>query len=116
MDVAAMAAAVPGLLSPFLPLLKRIGATAVDRAIEEAGNRISAEGWKLAKAVWSHLCPRVADDPALMDATEDLAARPGDPAAQQALQHQLKRVLANDSVLLRELNQLVVADTASHQT
>ena len=116
MDVPAVAEAVVPALTPFLPLLTRIGEGAVDHAIDEIGTRIDAKGWELAKALWTRLRHRVASDPTLKQATDDLAAVPADPAAQEALQDHLQRALYQDAALLTGLEQLLTAKDAAQQT
>jgi hypothetical protein len=115
MGVPAVAEAITGLLTPFLTLLKRIGEGTVDHAIDEVGDRIDAKAWALAKDVWGRLRHRVADDPALNETTDNLAAVPADPAARDALRYHLERVLANDPSLAREINQLLTAGMAPQQ-
>jgi hypothetical protein len=115
MEITAVVEAVLTALTPFLPLLKRIGEGAVDQATDEIGNRIDAKGWEFAKDLWFRLRHRVASDPALKQATDDLAAVPADPAAQKALQHHLQRLLNNDAALLAELEHLLTAKAATQQ-
>ena len=116
MEITAVAEAVVAALIPFLPLLRRIGEGTVDHAIDEVGNRINAKGWELAKGLWARMRHQVARDPALNQATGDLAALPADPAAQEALQRQLHRVLDRDPALRAELEQLLTATAATQQT
>jgi hypothetical protein len=42
-------------------------------ATDEMGNRINTKAWALAKDVWAFLRGRVAKDPALEQAVDDLA-------------------------------------------
>jgi hypothetical protein len=115
MEITAVAEAIVSALTTFLPLLTRIGEGSVDRAIDEIGNRIDAKAWELAKDLWVRLRHRVASDPTLRQATDDLAAVPADPAAQEALQHELQRVLSKDPALLAELEDLLTAKAAAQQ-
>jgi hypothetical protein len=116
MEVPAVADAITALLAPFLALLTRIGAGTVDHAIDKAGERIDAKAWALAKDVWACLRHRAADDPALKETADTLAADPTYPAARNALRSQLERMLASDPSLARELNQLLTARMAPQQT
>lgn len=116
MDVPAVVGAVVSVLTPFLPLLTRIGEGAVDHAIDEVGNRIDAKAWELAKALWTRLRSRVDRDPALKQATDELAVVPADPARQQALQDHLQQALSTDPQLLTELEQLLTSTDATRQT
>jgi hypothetical protein len=114
-EITAVVGAVVPALTPFISLLTRIGEATVERAIDEVGNRIDTNGWKLAKDLWARLRHRVASDPALKQAADELAAVPADPAAQEALRQHLERVLANDPSLLGELNRLLTANTPPRQ-
>ncbi len=111
MEITAVAEAISGLLTPFMSLLTRMGTVAMYHATEEAG----AKGWTLAKDVWARLRHRVADDPALKEATDNLTARQDEPGAQEAFRRHLERVLANDPSLLRELDHLLTASAVSQQ-
>jgi hypothetical protein len=115
MDITAIAEAVVAALTPFLPLLRRIGEGAVDHTIDEIGNRIDAKGWELAKDLWRRLRDRVASDPTLQQTTDELATVPADPVAQDGLRQQLQRLLNNDPALLTELQQLLTAKAAAQQ-
>ncbi len=115
MEITAVAEAVVPALTPFMSLLGRIGEAAVERTIDEVGNRIDAEGWKLAKELWARLRHRVARDPALQQATNDLAAVPADPAAQNTVRLQLERVLTTDPQLLAELECVLTTNARSQQ-
>lgn len=89
-----LAVSLAEFLAPFLPFLVRAGSAAA----EEAGKRLSTEGWNAARSVWSRLRPRLddrtvaeaetapdvlaaaiarllRDDPALADDLLDLAQR-----------------------------------------
>jgi hypothetical protein len=116
MEITAVAEGVVAALIPFLPLLRRIGEGAAEHAVDEIGARIDAKGWELAKALWARIRHQVAGDRALEQATGDLAALPADPAAREALQQQLHRVLNTDPVLLTDLRQLLDATAATQQT
>ena len=115
MIFAAVAEAVARALAPFTPLLVRVRDRTADHAVDQIGDRINAKGWALAKDLWRRLRPRVASDPALKQAVDDLAtvqadhADPAAPAAQQAFHRQLERALQDDPSLLGELARLLTA-------
>jgi hypothetical protein len=94
-----MEAALAAFLAPFLPHLIRLG----EKAAEEAGARLGADGWKYAKALWMKLRPKVEEKPAAKEAVADVAERPEDEDALAALRQQLKKLLAADEALAREV-------------
>jgi hypothetical protein len=106
MDVAGVAKAVTEALTPFMPLLFRVG----EHAAEEAGNRIGAAGWSSAKQLWVHVWRRASHDPALERAARDVAAVPTDPGAQQNLQAALEQALATDTDLRQAVAGLLTID------
>jgi hypothetical protein len=116
MDITAIADAVVAALTPFLPLLRRLGEGAVDHSLDEIGNRIDTKGWDLAKDLWRRLRDRVASDPILQQTTDALATVPADPAAQDGMRQQLQRLLTNDPALLTDLQQLLTAKAVAQQT
>jgi hypothetical protein len=106
MNVEDAANVVTVVLTPFLTLLPRAG----ERAAEEAGARIGADAWALAKQLWSRLQGRTESDDALGQATAAVAAVPADPAAQAALRGELRRIFAADTGLLNEITDSLVPE------
>ncbi len=106
MDIPAAAKAVTEALTPFMPLLFRLG----EHAAEEAGNRIGAAGWSSAKQLWAHVWRRARHDPALKRAIRDVAAVPADPGPQHTLQVALEQALAADTDLREAVAQLLTKD------
>lgn len=100
---AALAAQVVTVLAPALPYLLKAG----ERASEEAGSRLGAQAWEQASALWTKLRPRVEEQPAVLEAAQEVAERPEDEDAQAALRVQLRKLLSKDSALAAELVQVV---------
>ena len=96
-------AALTALLSPFLPYLLKGG----EKAAEEAGKRLGGDSWDWLKQIWDKLQPKVEEKPALKEVVADVATNPQDDDYRAALRGQLKKLLEQDSVLARELTQLL---------
>jgi hypothetical protein len=88
-------------LAPFLPFLLKQGEQAADAAID----RLGAAAWERAQALWGRLRPKL--KPSAREAAEDVAAAPDDELARSALQLQLRKLIADDPDLARELAELV---------
>lgn len=103
MDPATLAAQMVAVLAPALPYLLKAG----ERAAEEAGSRLGGQAWEQASALWAKLRPRADEQPAVMEAAQEVAQRPEDEDAQAALRVQLRKLLSKDSALAAELVQVV---------
>jgi hypothetical protein len=90
-------------LAPFLPYLLKKGEQAADAAIERFGEA----AWKRAQGLWAKLRPNVQDKESAREATEDVAAAPDDELARSALQLQLRKLVADDPDLAKELAEML---------
>ena len=90
-------------LAPFLPYLLKMG----EQAAEEAAKKFGAEAWEGAKALWARLKPKVAARPATQEAVQEVAAHPEDEDARAALRLQLRKLLAEDETLAREVQRML---------
>lgn len=104
-DIALIAKDVAAFLVPALPYLVRAG----DKAVEEVGKKIGGEAMDYAKRLWARLRPKAESTQALQAAISDAAAAPEDEDAQAQLRLQLKKLLADDEQLAKELAE-VLAD------
>jgi hypothetical protein len=92
-------AALTAFLAPFVKYLIKAG----EPIAEDAAREINDKGWKYAKALWSKLWPRLADEPAARGAVADLAEEPDDEDRRAAMRVQLTKLLSNDPALGEEL-------------
>jgi hypothetical protein len=100
MDVVApLAGQLVQILAPFLPYLLKAGEGLGNRAAEQ----LEDQGGKLAASVWARLSGKLAAKPAAQEAATDLAAQPADEDARAALRIQLRKLLADDPDLQRDL-------------
>jgi tetratricopeptide (TPR) repeat protein len=76
---------------------------------EEAGKKIGVSAWEQAKALWDKLRPRVEAKSAAQEAVQDMIRTPNDEDARTVLRVQLKKLLAEDETLLKEITQLMEA-------
>ncbi|MEA3345821.1 MAG: hypothetical protein U9Q78_06210 [Chloroflexota bacterium] len=94
MDPTTLAQNIIAFLTPFLPYLLKAG--------ERAGEKFGAEAWEQAKALWIKL----RGNEEVKKAARDAAAMPDDSDAEAALRLQLKKLLAQDETLAKELSQM----------
>lgn len=87
------------VLTPFLPYLVTAGEGLTTRAAQQ----IEDSGWDLANKVWGRLGSKLQARPAAREAAADVAAQPADEDAQAALRVQLRKLLADEPDLQREL-------------
>jgi len=112
MDITTLAKDVTLFLTPFLPYLLKAG----EKAAEEAGKKLGGDAWERAKTLWGKLRPKVEAKPAAQEAVADAAAAPQDEDAQATLRLQLKKLLAEDEELAREIGQQWTAAQAAGVT
>lgn len=102
MDIAIVAQTASAALSPFLPYLLKLG----DKAAEEAAKKVGGDAWEHAKALWAKIWPKVEATPAAKEAVDDARSMPDDGDAQAALRLQIKKLLARDPELARDIEGL----------
>ncbi|MBK9234102.1 MAG: hypothetical protein IPO15_25500 [Anaerolineae bacterium] len=112
MDIATLAKDVALFLSPFLPYLLKAG----EKAAEEAGKKLGGDAWERAKGLWSRLRPKVEAKPAAQEAVADAVTEPENEDAQATLRQQLRKLLAEDDDLAREIGQQWAAAQAAGVT
>lgn len=101
--VAALVVQVVAALIPFLPHLLNVG----QKEAEDRAGDLDSGGWDLAKRLWEPLRPKVEERPAAREAATDVVADPRNADATAALRNQLRKLLNEDPVLVRELAQLM---------
>jgi hypothetical protein len=106
MEIATLVA----FLSPFLPFLLKLGGKAAEKATETAAGKFGEASWTKAQAVWEKLGPKVEAKEAAKEAAVDVANAPEDEDFQVALKVQLKKLLAEDEVLVKAIAQIFAAD------
>ena len=99
MDIATLAKDVTRFLTPFLPYLLKAG----EKAAEEAGKELGSDAWERARGLWSRLRPQIEAKPTAREAVTNAAAAPQDEDAQAALRLQLRKLLAENEDLAREI-------------
>ncbi len=106
MDVAVLAA----FLAPFLPKLLGLGKQAAVKATEVAAGKAGEAAWQQAQALWAKLRPQVEAKPAAQEAAADAAENPDDGDYQAAFKVQLKKILAADAALAREIAAILASE------
>jgi len=104
------------LLAPFLPYLLKGVKLAGQEAAKKLGEKAGEQSLDHAKALWEKLRPKVEARPAALEAAQDTAAHPDDEDALAALRLQLKKLLAEDESLAKELARLLEQVRAARQT
>jgi hypothetical protein len=108
MEIATLVA----FLSPFLPFLLKLGEKAAEKATEAAAGKFGEASWTKAQAVWEKLSPKVEAKESAKEAAVDVANAPEDEDFQVALKVQLKKLLAEDEVLVKAIAQILAADAS----
>ena len=103
MDVNALAQQVTAYLVPFMPYLAKVG----EKAAEEAGKKMGADAWELAKSLWMKVRPRTKGGNLAREAEIDLAADPNDEDAKACFRLQLRKLLAQDPQFAQEVATLL---------
>jgi len=99
MDVNTLAAEIVKFLAPFLPLLVQAGANLGKSSVEAMGEELGETAWKRAKSLWA----RLRGNAPIEAAARDVALLPDDADAEAALRLQVRKLLAADTALSREL-------------
>ena len=97
--VAPLAGQLVQVLTPFLPFLVKAG--------ERIGPQVEQKGMELASTLWTRLSSQLEKRPAAQEAAADLAKAPSDEDAQAALRVQLRKLLAEDPALQKEIEALL---------
>jgi hypothetical protein len=103
MDIAQLAQSLTTTLIPFLPYLIKAG----EKASETLGEKLSEGGWGLAKSLWDRLQSSFESKPLALEAAKEAAASPDDEDMRATFRGQLKKLLAEDESLARELSKLL---------
>lgn len=99
MSPVSLATGLTVFLAPLLPYLLKGG----EKAAEEVGKKFGSAVWERATGLWAKLRPRLEAKPSAQEALHEVIQAPEDQAAQGALNLQLRKILAEDSDLAREL-------------
>src|SRR6267143_2543958 len=97
--VAPLAGQLVQVLAPFLPYLVKVGEGLGTRAAQQ----VEDTGWDLATKLWGRLGAKVDARPSVKEAAADVAAQPADEDARAALRVQMRKLLADEPLLQREL-------------
>lgn len=111
-DITVLAQSVTALLAPALPFLVKAGKQVGTGALEKMG----ADAWERAKAVWEKLRPRLEAKPAAQEAIAEVVNSPSDEDAQASLRLQIKKLLKEDKELAAELSQAFANPPTSSTT
>lgn len=103
MDITQLAQLLTTTLIPFLPYLMKAG----EKASETLGEKLGGGGWDLAKSLWDRLQSKFESKPLALEAAKEAAASPDDEDMQATFRGQLKKLLAEDESLARELSKLL---------
>ena len=104
MDIAQLSAELTTALAPFLPKLMEVGG----KVVEGMEAKIGEDAWDTVKSLWSKLKPKVEANPFAKRAVEEVAAAPSDHDLQAAMRAHLKKLLAEDEPLTREVTKFWV--------
>jgi thioredoxin-like negative regulator of GroEL len=105
-DIAILAKETVTFLAPFLPYLVKASEGAAEEVGKQLGEKVGGGAWEKAEALWVKLRPRMEATEATRDAIQEVAAAPGDEDARAVLRVQLKKLLAEDESLAREVSEM----------
>jgi hypothetical protein len=103
-------ATLTAFISPFLPLLLKLGEKAAEKITENAVGKFGEGPWTKAQAVWEKLSPKVEAKEAAKEAVTDVANYPEDEDLQVVLKVQLKQMLEQDEDLAKAIAQILQED------
>jgi hypothetical protein len=105
-------AVVTSFLSPFLPMLVKLGGKAANTALEQAAKQFGEAAWKKAEATWAKLKPELEQKEAGREALADLQSQPEDSANVVVLLKQVQKLLARDQDLAAEITAILRQNAA----
>jgi hypothetical protein len=103
-------ATLTAFLSPYLPILLKLGGKAVEKATESAAGKFGEAAFAKAQAVWAKLSPKVEATETAKAAAIEVANSPEDEDLKVVLRVQLKKLLAQDEELFKEIEQILKED------
>lgn len=106
-----MVGILTAFLTPFLPSLLRFGQPISEEAGKALGNKLGEGTWEKAKELWKRLYPSVESKPLAMVAAQELAKNEDNTDARDLFVAQLKKLLQENSVLSREIEELLQEKT-----
>lgn len=95
------------LLAPCLPFLMKLGDKAAEKAVEKAAEKVGEQSAEKAGKIWAKLWPKVEAKVAAKEAAADVAEAPEDEDSLTVLRVQLKKLLAADEGLAKEVEALL---------
>jgi hypothetical protein len=103
-------------LTEFLAFQLRYLLQGTPEAADEATYRFGVAAWQYAGKLWKPLSGRVEQHPQARNAASDLVQDPANPTARDALAGHIERLLATDSRLRAEVEQLWLEAKAAGAT
>ena len=98
-----LAALLTSFLTPFLPHLLKLGKPVAEEAGKALGGKLGEGTWKTAKQVGGKLASNVTEKPLVKGAVQALADNGQDDEAQEIWLSQLKKILAANPELAKDL-------------
>ncbi len=102
-DTVTIAQQLASTLAPFLPYLTG----ADEEAWQEISDKLGADAWNRARAIWERLYPGIEVRESVMEALRDVSQSPEDADTLAAFRLQLKKLLAEDDALADDLTELL---------
>jgi hypothetical protein len=103
MDIGMLAKDVTALVVPLMPYLVKAG----EKAAEVVAQEIGKDGWDKAKTLWQRLWQGREGREAVRKAVQEVIDHPKDEDAVAALRLQIRKILAEDASLAREIKELL---------
>jgi hypothetical protein len=103
---------ITAFISPFLPVLLKLGDNAVSKAAGSAAAKFGEAAFHKAQTAWNELWPKIEVKETALEAVVDVANNPEDVKFQTVLEVQFEKLFKQDQELLKLISQILQEDSA----
>lgn len=111
MDIAVLVS----FLSPYLPLLLKLGDKALEKTIEATIPQLGDSSWNKATMIWRMLQPKLERTPDIQAAAEQVAVKPNSEARRAVLQEELETLFKLYPGLLTSIEAMMQQEDSTHR-
>jgi len=106
-DIAALSVLANTTISLLSPYLKMLSEGLITKIGEEIGKATGESAWSKTKQLYEKVKTRFSQKPSAKEAIEDLEKSPEEPDTQAVARIQLKKILAEDEIFVKEITQIL---------